>query len=808
MMEILNKRTYKGISAGIPFLLSIFSLFGQLQVTGGHTATQLADKVAGYGVVIMNAQLTLPLNNAAGMFDGTASNIGLGEGVLLTSGTIFNAIGPNNQPGVTATGNTINNNPILDTIAGTNINDLCILEFDVIPSCDTIGIRYVFASDEYPEFTCSINDAFGFFVSGPGLSGTQNIAIVPGTNLPVIIDNIHDGTNPGGFCPAQNPQFYVNNGDGSNPAANTSVQYDGFTVPLLAKIPVLPCNTYHIILAIGDASDDILDSGVFIEEGGISCTSPPVSFGAATTAQSNSRITVEECLDGVFSFKRIGDMNVPLTITFEFHGSAIMGTDYLSLPNSITFPVGVDSVGFIMHPLEDAVTEGPESVILVLNDTICGFPIQDSVILIIQDRPEADFSSNENCPDMPVSFTDLSDFPTYNLIGWEWDFGDGTVSSLQNPQHSFSQSGNQPVTLIVEGEFGCFDTITKPASVFYNPVPRFDFTLACVPSPTFFSDNSTVQGSEVIAWNWDFGDNSNSTLQNPSHTFSGPGIYPVSLKVRSAQGCSAELVTGVEAEQLPIIPEPIHALVCPGYPAIVRAKSLEEIKIEWFTDSLSNDPFMVGRIYKTSPLYMDSTYYVRAVNHLGCPSKKIPVFASVFSLPTVEPKISSNRVEIPNAIVEFGIDPVSFPSISEFLWDFGDETQSEQASPVHQYKEAGTYEVILTVVDSNGCRQVLSSENVFVNEFLNLSVPSAFSPNGDGLNDAFEIGSHLVEDFQIDIFDRWGRMIFSSKDLNFTWKGTDLSGFPLPEGVYVYNIRARRFDHQEIGKKGYITLIR
>ncbi len=97
-----------------------------------------------------------------GSFNGVNSNLGLGTGVILSTGNINSAPGPNSQTGVTGVMNTAGN-PLLTSLAGQNTFDACVIEFDITPLCDTISISYVFASVEYPEFVNSFNDGLSCF---------------------------------------------------------------------------------------------------------------------------------------------------------------------------------------------------------------------------------------------------------------------------------------------------------------------------------------------------------------------------------------------------------------------------------------------------------------------------------------------------------------------------------------------------------------------------------------------------------------------------------------------------------------------
>ena len=133
--------------------------FSQLSVTAGQTAAQLAQKLAGAGVQISNATITGP-SNYYSAFTANATNLGLSSGILLTTGDGNIAIGPNTAQDA----GTVDFNPgdqDLENIVGVTTYDAAVLEFDFIPQNDTIQFRYVFASEEYPEYVCSTyNDLF------------------------------------------------------------------------------------------------------------------------------------------------------------------------------------------------------------------------------------------------------------------------------------------------------------------------------------------------------------------------------------------------------------------------------------------------------------------------------------------------------------------------------------------------------------------------------------------------------------------------------------------------------------------------
>jgi hypothetical protein len=198
----------------IVFLIVGFSIGetrAQLVVQGGLTPLQLAQIIAGPGITVSNATVTGSAQ-AYGSFNGAGSNIGLPSGVILTTGPIGVAVGPNNM---TSAGSDIfvSGNSMLNGLAGAQTFDAIVLEFDFVPLSNTVVFNYVFGSEEYPEFVNSgYNDAFAFFISGPGIAATYgtanyNMARVPATAQPVTIDNVNAGSNN---------QYYFNNGGGAN----------------------------------------------------------------------------------------------------------------------------------------------------------------------------------------------------------------------------------------------------------------------------------------------------------------------------------------------------------------------------------------------------------------------------------------------------------------------------------------------------------------------------------------------------------------------------------------------------------------
>jgi hypothetical protein len=239
----------------------------------GPTPEELAQWIVGPNFTVSSVSYTGAAVARGAFGNGTATGLPINTGVILSTGDIALAKGPNDSSNATKDNSEIGD-PDLDALLGAPqpvTEDAAVLEFDIVSSVATnLAIEYMFASEEYPEFVGSqYNDIMAIFVNG------TNIALVPGTTLPVSVNNINGGfANPDGpNIPATHPEYYVDNSDPGFSAlpeysANVPVyhlQYDGTTVLLAAQANISANVTYRVKIAIADANDRDYDSAVFVK---------------------------------------------------------------------------------------------------------------------------------------------------------------------------------------------------------------------------------------------------------------------------------------------------------------------------------------------------------------------------------------------------------------------------------------------------------------------------------------------------------------------------------------------------------------
>jgi gliding motility-associated-like protein len=369
----------------IGLVSSFLGAKAQVDVVNNQTAQALAQTLAGQGVIILNP--TLNCNSLAnGKFRVISSNLGIDSGIVLSSGRAL-SVGPG-QYGVNGVPGDFASNSFgmpgdaqLTTLINSNTGgttptkDACILEFDFIPAGDTIKFDYVLGSDEYTTFNCSINDVFGFFISGPGIPTPRNIALVPGTtNTMVGISTVNDGTNSSNPCFLNTfgvgpyTQYYVN-----NTGVSTSLTYNGMTQVFTAISSVTPCETYHLKLAIADAQDEYYDSGVFLKAGSLNSVGIVLSPESTSGADTPDPHCIRGCKSGHIGFSRPAPRPTPLTIKYLIQGTAVNGVDYQHIIDSVVIPANQTTAELEIKPYLVQYATGPVSVIIkALSPYSCG----------------------------------------------------------------------------------------------------------------------------------------------------------------------------------------------------------------------------------------------------------------------------------------------------------------------------------------------------------------------------------------------------------------------------------------------------
>ncbi len=429
-----------------------------------------------------------------------------------------------------------------------------------------------------------------------------------------------------------------------------------------------------------------------------------------------------------------------------------------------------------------------------------------------------------SCGDLDVQFDNISTREEDIITNdWVFDFGNGDVeiSQEQDPLVTFPTFGTFDAMLVInEGVPNCTDSAFITVRVFPGLDAEFQATFdTCEAGPVLFTDMSMTDDVNFINnWTWDYDDgNSISGLdQNPLHTYRAPGTFDVSLTITDNNGCQDELIQELVYAPAPntIIVEPSRFIGCA--PAEIFFNNLsfpidETFDIVWdFGDGSDGD-----NIFDLSPVHFFEepgvfTVSVDIVSPLGCfATRTFPNLINVQAGPEADFTTSpeAENISISNSTVSFINQTVGGVA---YFWDFGDGGISFEQNPQHTFQDTGMFDVHLLATSSNGCTDTIT-QLIDVVPVANLQFPNAFTPNGDGSNDLFrgKGATELINDYEIFIFDRFGKIVFNSENSSEGWNGQhNNSGADLPPGVYMFRATWREPRGDEDFAEGAATLVR
>lgn len=432
----------------------------------------------------------------------------------------------------------------------------------------------------------------------------------------------------------------------------------------------------------------------------------------------------------------------------------------------------------------------------------------------------ADFSIDaDSCSPVEATFRSQS----FGASTFAWDFGDGGVSNGLIATNRYVNPSNTDTTftvrLIATSLYNCADTMEQ--TIFVRATPRPDFTLnpqqQKFPASTINLLNTTNPGNWT--YRWDFGDSTTSNLQNPgSHTYGTWGDFLVKL-VASSPFCSDSITQVARI----LIPDPIADFTD-------SASGCEPLEVRFQSNSLYARSFFwdfgdgnVSRAENPAHVYVGEGEYNVSLTVTGFdPSltdQEVKTeYIKVYKAPRASFFANKEQVFIPN-------DPIVFTNTSfnsdSYFWDFGDGGTSTQQSPVYNYQTQGEFQVTLYAITDFGCADTFRLPNtVFAQLEGRVEVPNAFTPNPNGpnsgrinpgsradLNDVFYAKMNGVSNYELNIFNKWGELLFVSKDQNIGWNGY-YRGELCKQDVYVWKIKAEFVDGRQVVKVGDLMLLR
>lgn len=701
--------------------------FSQIVVTPGLTPQQyVEDVLIGSGVTVSNITFT-GLTQQIARFNGTASNIGFADGIVLSSGEANDLEGsaftdPGNQfgqpgdPDLLTVAQSVTTNPSAGSI--TSSEDVAILEFDFVPTSNFVSFNFVFGSDEYTTYiNTAFNDAFGFFISGPGITGpfasppefpdgAVNLALVPGTNTPITISTIHPGLNSG---------YYISNVGGTTHTLN------GFTTPIPIQFPVICGETYHFKFAVSDCQDDYLDTDVFLEAG--SFTSPPVQF-TITTPEGDNTVS-EGCLGADLVFVRNAcQSDDSITVSYLVSGTATEGADFAPLENPFIMVPGQDTAIINVLAFADGVPEGTEYLTVTLemvNEE--GDTIVISGTLAIEDSQPLSVAPNDVnayclADDVVIQAVPSGGIGAYS---YEWNTGDTTAQITEN----FPANGTYTFTVEITDE--CNGYLLDTVTVVMNQTLAIDTIYTYHPSAC--NPDGTVAGMIV------------GQTGQPQYHWTGPGNPgPNNINASVLQNIPGGWYYFTVEDDVCTVSD--SALLVPQDPPVAQ-----------FTPSVTSG---------CSPLFVTFTNTSQNANSYEW-SFGNGETANVNDLSSQSATYTSPGVVRLIAIQGNCRDTMEI-AINISICGCTDPAALN-------YNPAAT-------VNDGSCVYPLPT----------VEVPNVFTPNGDGDNDVFELKVTNSDKVELIITNRWGNVMYNQTGAQPKWDGK-VGSVPAEEGVYFYTYK-------------------
>lgn len=447
--------------------------------------------------------------------------------------------------------------------------------------------------------------------------------------------------------------------------------------------------------------------------------------------------------------------NAQPSVQFSYKGVCLGSPTVFTVDTAVTevnavqiwhWDFGDGSFSNIQNPANTYAGFGTYTVTLTITDTN-GAVGSASQTLVIKRLPVVNFSfTSPNCSNDPIQFTDLSYCPDGGFIRrWIWNYGDGSPNDTTyfpndpNKPHVFPGPNTYNVTLMVMDNDSCVNQDSRPVTVMPSPIANFHFTGACEDQVVSFTDASSANGAGNLEyWSWDFGDptsgiNNTSSLPNPTHLFSNPGTFTVTLLVTNFNNC-----TDTIQKQVVVYPHPpvdfIYTTACLNElvyfdpdTTVTEVGAIATWHWNFGDGQTANGPNVAHQYSSTG----DFTVTLTVTDTSGC-QNVVQDTIEIHPLPVAH--FDAGLSNCAGASVTFTNQSSSSNGfIVRWEYDFGDGNSATVNWPdnptiTHVYSTANTYNVILTITASDSCTdQEAQLITIQPNPLANFSVDVACS---------------------------------------------------------------------------------
>ncbi|MCT4581001.1 MAG: PKD domain-containing protein [Flavobacteriales bacterium] len=424
--------------------------------------------------------------------------------------------------------------------------------------------------------------------------------------------------------------------------------------------------------------------------------------------------------------------------------------------------------------------------------------------------PTASFNFQNECQYDALTFTNQSSITNGNtIIDYSWDFGDGSnLNQNEHPTHFFSNSGLYEVQLTITSDNNCIDDTTVYVEVYAVPQVNFLAQDQCINvGESNFTNVSTINSGGFNEWKWNFGDGAIDNVLHANHQYNSSGNYTVELIGISNNGCSDTITKPVTIYNKPTASMFINKTEdCVPVCFYFADLSTDDNGISFWEWEFENHEASIQQ-HPSICIEEAGEYDVSLIvtNIYNCKDTIIETdLLKARPNPIADFTMSTQLTDILNPFLSFTNN--SFDA-QTWKWDLGDGTiDAANYDTENTYNNAGVYPIQLYVENQYGCNDSLTKDLTVRSKAFHY-LPNSFTPNGDGINDAFKVQEESLNFESLSVYDRWGKPVFYSEDILQEWNGTT-NGIASKGGTYVWILRyIDEFDNNQI-EKGSVTLIK
>ena len=711
--------------------------------------------------------------NGIGYFNRGESNFPFEDGIVLVTGSAAAVPGPNNTTlGNGGLGGDADLSAILaaQTPPQTgSLNNATKLEFDFVALTTAVNFNFMFASEEYGTFQCSYSDAFAFILTDV-TAGTApvNLAVIPGTNIPVSVVNIRD-SQYNGSCGSENAAYFGNYYNNPAGVLGAPIDFNGITIPMQASSTVIPGNTYHIKMVIADYNDSSYDSAVFLEGGSFDIGNIElpedylISDGTALCLGED--VTLDSQLDPTLydiqwynGETLIPGATNPVLVVSE------SGTYFIHAAYVGTNCVTIDSV--VVEYFIDEVAVPPADLVLC----------------------DASGEGMFNLTDTEAEILSIFEPGTHEVLYFltEQDAINNENALTQAEAEAFLGTNGQVIWVRINLlTTSCFQT-TSFNLVVQDLTPQFTLdgkmeicpeettTITVIPTDNNFNVNS-------VTFEWTFNDEVIAGATSSSLVIEGEEGYGTYTVTVNFGGCIAtqsfDIVASTEAWTLSFVGEPY--VICEGESTTLSFTGVNfdidnaDATYTWTSPSGETGN---GKTFSADEVGT----YTLTVDILGC--------ISTFDVQVAENDLAI-AIDFTQGCLNNAYRLVANPfnesfvvATSTFEWSGPAVIATDEANVI-LLGANGTYTVKVT--NAEGCS---ATETITVNN-ISCMIQKGISPNNDGDNDFFDLSALNVK--ELFIYNRYGTEVYNMPGYTNQWNGLSSGGKELPDGTYFYVIKTQ-----------------